>query len=308
MNEELKRARTGESGNTQETVEQLRRRVTALWVAVVALALVLGSLAGYGYLTLEKHNLQLSQLPGVQETVAALGQRLEAAEGKLRAWAADWSALEARLDKLDRKVAYNRQLARTEAQKLATQVEERLRADLDDASRAADARLNLLESGQEAGRARLEQVREEVAAVRQETGHDLSALQQQMAESESRVADLARLHEPARVDFELAKDRTRELAPGISLRITGTNVSHQRASGWMWLLPDRKTLWVRELGIQQPFTFYRKDGGGPAELVITTVTPGSVAGYLLLPAGQGFDASPAADAGATAAPAAGLSQ
>jgi len=33
--------------------------------------------------------------------------------------------------------------------------------------------------------------------------------------------------------------------------------------------------------------FYRKDGGGPNELVITSVQDGSVSGYLLLPAAAG---------------------
>ncbi|OFV84534.1 MAG: hypothetical protein A2620_08120 [Acidobacteria bacterium RIFCSPHIGHO2_01_FULL_67_28] len=274
--------KTGESGNTFEP-EQLRRRLAALWVAVVALAVVLSGVTAYGYLTLQKHNLQLSQLPGVQETLALAGQRLEAVEGKLQAWAADWDTLQARMTGLERRVAYNRELARSEAQKQAAAVEERLRAEAGELANAMDARLTLLESGAEAERARLAQLQEDVAAARTESRRELASVREDLARGDQRVEELARVIDRERVDFEMDKNSTRELAGGVSLRITSTNVAQQKVKGWMWLLPDRKTLWVRELGIQQAYVFYRRDGSGPSELVITSVQDGGVSGYLLVP-------------------------
>jgi len=296
--------KTGESGNTFEP-EQLRRRLAALWVAVVALAVVLSGVTAYGYLTLQKHNLQLSQLPGVQETLALAGQRLEAVEGKLQAWAADWDTLQARMTGLERRVAYNRELARSEAQKQAAAVEERLRAEAGELANAMDARLVLLESGAEAERARLAQLQEDVAAARTESRRELASVREDLARGDQRVEELARVIDRERVDFEMDKNSTRELAGGVSLRITSTNVAQQKVKGWMWLLPDRKTLWVRELGIQQAYVFYRRDGSGPSELVITSVQDGGVSGYLLVPravAGEVSSGAPAA--GATAQPAA----
>lgn len=295
-----------ESGATHET-EQLRKRIAALWGAVLALAVILSGVTGYGYLTLQKHNVQLSELPGVQETLALAGQRLDAVETKLTSWAADWDAVQARLSKLDRKVAYNRELARSEAAKQAAAAEERLRAELDEQAKAVDARFVLLESGQEAERARLTQLRDEIANVRLDTGHDLGALNDQVARGERQLDELARTLDRQRVSFEATKNRTEELAPGISLRVTGTNVSHQRVKGWLWLVEDRKFLWIKDLGLQQAMVFYRKDGRGPNELVITQVSGGSVAGYLLLPGGEisGFrSASPATGGATTGAPAA----
>ena len=274
--------KTGESGNTFEP-EQLRRRLAALWVAVVALAVVLSGVTAYGYLTLQKHNLQLSQLPGVQETLALASQRLEAVEGKLQAWAADWDTLQARMTGLERRVAYNRELARSEAQKQAAAVEERLRAEAGELANAMDARLTLLESGAEAERARLGQLQEDVAAARTESRRELASVREDLARGDQRVEELARVIDRERVDFEMDKNSTRELAGGVSLRITSTNVAQQKVKGWMWLLPDRKTLWVRELGIQQAYVFYRRDGSGPSELVITSVQDGGVSGYLLVP-------------------------
>jgi len=274
--------KTGESGNTYQ-LDQLRQRITRLWVAVVALAVVLSGVTAYGYLTLEKHNMQLAQLPGVQETLALAAKRLDGVEGKLLTWAADWDTLQARLTGLERRVAYNRELARTEAQKRAAAAEARLRAEASEQAQAIDARLTLLESGAEAERARLGQLQEEVAAARVDARRELAGVREDLARGDQRVEELARVLDRERVDFEMDQDSTRELAGGISLRITSTNVSHQKVKGWMWLLPDRKTLWIRELGIQQAFVFYRRDGSGPNELVITSVGDGSVAGYLLLP-------------------------
>jgi hypothetical protein len=51
-------------------------------------------------------------------------------------------------------------------------------------------------------------------------------------------------------------------------------------------MPDRRTLCVRELGVQQPLVFYHKGSDQPNELVITRVAKDAVIGYLLLPAEQ----------------------
>ena len=298
------RTRDRESGNTYQ-LDALRGRITRLWVAVVALAVVVSGVAAYGYLTLEKHNMQLAQLPSVQETLALAGQRLEAVEGKLQAWAADWDALQARLTGLERRVAYNRELARAEARKQAAAVEENLRAEAGELAKAMDARLVLLESGAETERASLAALQQDVAAVRLDTGRDLARVSEDLSRGEQRVEELARVLDRERVDFEMDAGRTRELGGGVSLRITSTNVAQQKVKGWMWLLPDRKTLWVRDLGIQQALVFYRRDGSGPSELVITSVQDGGVSGYLLLPravAGEVSSGAPAA--GAVAQPAA----
>ncbi len=278
---------TGESGNTQPEVEPRRSRsTTALWGAVVALTVALVGLAGYGILTLQKHNIQLAELPSLQESLSLLGERLDATEAKLRTWAADWDALEVRLDKLNRKIAYNRELARKQAQDLVAQAQERMEAELAERDQTIDARFSLLESGQEAERTRLARLGEEIANVRRQTGHDLGALHQQMARGERNLDALARQLERRRVDFELAKEQTSELAPGVSLRITKTDRRFQRVKGWLWLMPDRRTLWLRELGVQQPLVFYHKGSDQPNELVITRVAKDAVIGYLLLPAEQ----------------------
>ena len=95
-----------------------------------------------------------------------------------------------------------------------------------------------------------------------------------------------------RVDFEVDKGRNVELAPGISLEISGTDVAYRRVSGWMWVLPDRRTIWLRGQGAQEPVVFYSTADGKKRELVITSVTEKSAVGYLLLPGEEATTAEP----------------
>jgi hypothetical protein len=69
----------------------------------------------------------------------------------------------------------------------------------------------------------------------------------------------------------------------VSLNVKGTDISHRRVSGWMWVMPDRRTIWLRAQGAQQPVVFYGSQDGKRREVVITNVTKDSVTGYVLLP-------------------------
>ena len=96
-----------------------------------------------------------------------------------------------------------------------------------------------------------------------------------------------------RIDFEVVKNHSRELDSGISFGVTGTDVRHRRVNGWMWVMPDRNTIWLRDQAEQQPVVFYDSKDGRKRELVITNVMKNSVTGYLLVPKGAGNE--PASD-------------
>jgi hypothetical protein len=51
----------------------------------------------------------------------------------------------------------------------------------------------------------------------------------------------------------------------------------------MWVMPDRRTIWLKGQSAGQPVIFYGREDSRKRELVITNVTNGSVTGYLLLP-------------------------
>jgi sortase A len=86
-----------------------------------------------------------------------------------------------------------------------------------------------------------------------------------------------------RIGFTITKNHSRELASGVSLGVTGTDVTSESVDGWMWVMPDRRTIWLRNQGTRDPVVFYGHEDGKRRELLITSVTRDSATGYLLLP-------------------------
>ena len=86
-----------------------------------------------------------------------------------------------------------------------------------------------------------------------------------------------------KISFTVIKNHSRELAPGISFGLTDTDVAGHRIDGWMWLMPDRRTIWLRDQSEQEPVVFYNARDGRRHQLQITSVNERSVTGYLLLP-------------------------
>lgn len=268
-----------------------RPKTRALWVFLGLLVVALIGVAGGGYRALQRDNIQLSQVPEAFKSVALLSGRLDAAETVMRAWAGSLKGLAERVGRLERMTNTNLRLARSYSDKLTEQLEERVQDEMDERSYVVDGRLARLESTQESARLRLAQLQEEVAKVRQELvaarqdmDRNLAGLQVQLTGSEREVGSLAQRFDQRRVEFEAAKRHTYELDPEISLRVTRTNVKFQRFDGRVSLLPEARTLWVSQQGVQQPVVFYRKRDGERCELVVTHVARNSVVGYLMLPA------------------------
>jgi sortase A len=83
--------------------------------------------------------------------------------------------------------------------------------------------------------------------------------------------------------FEVSTNHSRRLSAGISLGVTSTDEFHHRVNGWMWVMPDRRTIWLHNQSSKEPVIFYGRLDGKQRELVITGVTKRSVKGYLVLP-------------------------
>ena len=85
-----------------------------------------------------------------------------------------------------------------------------------------------------------------------------------------------------RVYFEIPVKHSRTLAPGISIGVTDTDVESNTVEGWLWLMPDRRTIWLRGQDANTPLPFYEGDGR-ERKLVITHVSREMATGYLQLP-------------------------
>jgi chorismate mutase len=137
---------------------------------------------------------------------------------------------------------------------------------------------------------RVSQLNEELDRVRwqvNETGSQneraVAALRESEQRNRAEVDALANKIAVERVDFEVSKNQSREVVPGISLGVTSTDVTYKRVNGWMKVKPDQRTIWLNGQGAQEPVIFYGNKDGLKRELVITNVTRDKVAGYLLLP-------------------------
>jgi len=279
----------------QRELRELRGHTRGLTALVAVLLLALAGVGIYGYLSLERLGVPLSQLPGLQDTVSALQERVAAVEQQLASWSAVRDQMSQRVGAVEAKLNRNLQQANQHSQELTAQLHQRMEAELDQRTQSLEARLENLGIDRELERARVEGVEKQVTSLRADTGRDLAVVNDALSRNERSVNELAQQFDRQRVDFELAEDRTQELAPGISLRVTSADVSYQRVKGWLWLLSDRRTLWVRDLQAQQALIFYLRGSDVPHELVITQVTKGGVAGYLLLPANGAASGAAASD-------------
>jgi len=88
-----------------------------------------------------------------------------------------------------------------------------------------------------------------------------------------------------RVFFQISEGHSRTLVPGISLGLEWADAGRQRINGWMWVTPDRRTIWLSSQRPREPLVFYLDHDGKRRELVITAIGQRSVRGYLQLPGG-----------------------
>ena len=87
--------------------------------------------------------------------------------------------------------------------------------------------------------------------------------------------------ETRQVKFSLSERSSRQIAPGIVLRLAGVDAQHGRANGSIWLAPENRTIWVRNLAVNQPLVFRSARDGKLRQIRFTAVSRDSAAGYFL---------------------------
>jgi predicted nucleic acid-binding Zn-ribbon protein len=302
--------------DTWEKEEERRHKVRFRTFGAVLLLAALAAVIWYVYPGLAQHTLNLAQftdfkdalangskaqLADMKGALATAGNRIDAADKVLSDMVKEWDGLRSRMSMLEGRVTSNIQAARKQTRELIAQQQQKIQADIDSRTQGLQARVTRIESGQESQQTRVARLEQELAEARQENARQAALLQQDrdrvdhaLTNLDQRVEgdkqELAAVHsriDRQRVDFEAGINHSRELAPGITLQVNRTNVGYQRFEGWVFLMPDRRTIWVRDQGVQRPVEFYSREDGRPRELVITRVTKYSVVGYLLLPESKG---------------------
>jgi hypothetical protein len=277
--------------------DRTRSGTTTASIAVFIVIAALAVAAWHVYPRFREYVQQLARVAGVEDSVKRIGERLNGVERTLENWPDQWKELQRSVTGLDQKLRNDLLLARDEARKLVSNAQQQLRAEFADNQNTTDARLDQLEAGRDSDRILMaglqqqtESLRQQYAGVRNDlevaetaTGRGLSDLRRRVEQSESGLAGVTRELERDRFDFEISKNHALEIAPGIEARIDRTDVRRRRFGGWIRLIPEGRTLWIRDQSVQQPVVFYSAPDQKPRELVITNVNRDAVAGYLLLP-------------------------
>ena len=286
-----------------EQFSKVTKSYTVPWIAIGVLAAGIAGLCWYGS-TLRHAPAVMAQFPALQQSFESVNARLAATEAKVKNWDGNQQELEAQVAKLHIEMTSRVRAASKQARNLTADLYKRLHAEMAAQTQGIATQISRLESAGEAEHASVEELQTALGVLREQaaqqvdelrkvkneldrTGanHDqqLAALTEQMGSKAREVEELSKKVDAKRVDFEVTRNHTRPLTGEISLSVTGTDVSHRRVTGWMWVMPDRRTIWLQGQGAQEPVVFYGYQDGKRRELVITNVTRDSVTGYLLLP-------------------------
>jgi cell division protein FtsB len=270
-----------------------KRRRTGLWTAFVLLAVVVGVLGAGGYWLLKNQNAQISWLPGLSKSVSSLRDRTIALEASLKEWSSKQEALAATVQKLGNASEARLKGVRRYAAELVAHAIEKEHAELNQRTAALNAQVADVKSNQQADKVHLAQLEKDLASTRQElasvkdgSSSQLAALQEQQASTRDEVASLNDVLSTDQVNFEVQKDRDQEIVPGISFRLTGTDIAHQQFRGWVFLQGSAHRVWFQRQAVESPVVFYREPGGEAYELVVTRVNQKDAVGYLLVPGGS----------------------
>ena len=305
---------SADRSQVSEQFSKVTKSYTGPWIAIGVLAAGVSGLCWYGS-TLRHAPAVLAQFPALQQSFESMNARLSATEAKIKNWDGNQQELEAQVAKLHIEMTSRVRAASKQAQSLNAKLYKQLHEEMAAQTQGFATQISRLESAGETEHASVEEMQTALGALREQAaqeaselrkvkdeldrdsashGQQLAALTEQMGSKAREVEGLSKKLDVKRVDFEVTRNHTGPLTDEISLSVTGTDVSHRRITGWMWVMPDRRTIWLHGQGAQQPVVFYGYQDGKRRELVITNVARDSVTGYLLLPGGT--DASLAASA------------
>lgn len=281
-----------------------RRSRKGLWAAIIVLTLAIGAA---GYFLITDQGGRLAAAPALESSVKAVGDRMSAAERALRDW--DQKKFDGRLATLETGVEQKFQGARKQAQQAMDAMAAKLRGEFNSRTDRIDARLASIEKERNEARTEVASLQGEISQLREQLSQQLeriaaaernnladkqavetklaeriAGVQRDVGEGRREFTRLSNSLATRRLDFEASRNRTSEVAQGVSLTITGTDVARRRVHGSMFVMPDRKTIWLREQGAMQPVIFYSNADGRRREIVFTNVTRNSVVGYVIVPA------------------------
>lgn len=306
------RVHVGQIRDTEERLDSLRRGQRWMGAVVAVLLVGVAALVWYSYDSAAQQNAKLTPIADFQQGLTSVSDHAKEIDQKLAEQSASQDTLKNQLEATARELRSRMSAATKEAGDAASVMATRIRGELEQQLGSIRTRLTGLESSRESDRSQIAALQQELTTVRAQMtrqSEDLAAFRNEMAtanatlaanaERADRNAELLRTANEqnrrdlksyqdsvamARVPFELTRNHMTEVAPGISVQVTSIDVPMHRVSGYMWVLPDRRTVRFERQGAQAPVEFYSSADGKRREMVVTAMGKNFVRGYLMVPA------------------------
>jgi uncharacterized phage infection (PIP) family protein YhgE len=298
----------------QEQHDAHERRTKILSIVLVVFILALIGAGWYTYPTLKAEKDAIGEVTGLRTVASTLVTRLSSVEGNLQGITDGLPILTGRMDQLQATMKANLQTARTQAQAATTQMGQKIREEVNQSLRSMQSQITGIQSNQKESTERVVQLQEQVAGLSRElasmrdanaaaaerikqlsetqqtSNAALSGLNDRMAShqasltaNQTALTNLTTRVDRKRVDFKIPNRHTEQVAPGIYLNVSRSDLKKQEIDGTMQISKNGSTMNIRGQGANKPFVFYLRDEYRPLELVITQVAKDSAAGYVMTP-------------------------
>jgi len=292
--------------------ERARRHHRVLSAVVILLILLMAGAAWYAYPILGKHDVLLSHLPDVQKQVFSLGEQAKASDAKVDDWSSRQEELRSQLNQARGQLMARIDSAKKQAGDATAALTERMRSEIARQIDGMQTRLARLETSTTGDQTQIAQLRQELTQVRGQmsqqaqelatvrgdvdknsatSDRELAAVKTNQQHDRKDFDTYADKFAVKRVDFEVTKNHSTQVGPGIALEVNGTDVSYQRVNGSVLVMPERRTIWLRQLKVQDPVFLSSFEDGRTRELVITRVNKNGALGYVLVPAQDSANAA-----------------
>lgn len=279
-----------DSAESEEVPAYYKRRSAGIWACLAIMAVALVAAATYGYSVLREENLQISQIPEILRALPEMDRNLASTETLLATTQADQRNLAAQLTHVNAESKAALAHTRTQISELMAQTRHTMLNGVNQKTGDLQAQLSQLVNQQRSDQLRvsqletkLEAAKAELARARKDYTEQLAALSERQGQEGRELATLKGSLSTRRVSFEIQKDQYADVAPGISLHVSRTDVAHQRFDGWIEALPSHQKALIQNQGIHSPVTFFPGEQNKPFLLVATRVDRQGVGGYVLIP-------------------------
>jgi hypothetical protein len=276
------------------------RRVGLLSAGVVMLTLIALGSGAWAYHAIRDGQSRQAAIPDAGTLTARVDEKVDEFSEMLADLSADSEIIQGFADR----IAELETASRTTAAGLRAEVEQAARIDAGErleTRRRLDELTPRLEAVEAAGAeaavritaldARVGEIRSDLttdlAMAELRTGEIVGTVEERVAGAERGLEALSWEVGRERLDFELFEDYRMEVAPGVVLTVSDTDVSYQKIDGWVQLVEEGRFLRLEDHPIQQSVVFYGLGDERSYELVFTRVRPDAAIGYVRIPSEDG---------------------